>query len=301
MFNFDKAGRYLIRLDPMGFYTRLCVKFIRAWRFRGWLDTSAMAFPGEQGRICDTVAEFSHRRDRRRRSLLVIEVQSHPHTDMPERLGEYAFQLRRQRRYARGRHGKYQVIGAVLNLTGAVQPHVLDMTEATLDGAGLSITVLQRTLREEDAAATLRRIAAGELSRCVLPWIPLMRGGGDAAIIEEWRRLASLERNASRRADFGAIALIFAGLAKRKSAWQTGLEGWSVRDSTLIASWIKDGELKAQRKTLLRLLQLRLQTTLPHDLVETVNDCEDMNDLERWIDLSATANSLTEFRANAGI
>ncbi len=200
-------------------------------------------------------------------------------------------------------------MSVLLNLTGAVQPNVLDMTEATLDGAGTRMEAVQRTLREEGAAATLRRIAAGEWQRCVLPWIPLMRGGGDAAIIAEWRRLASQERNASGRADFGALALTFAELAKRKGLWQAGLEGWNVKESKFLADWEKKGmekgmekgmakgELMAKRKAVLRFLQLRFQNPLSPDLVEAVNTCEDMNDLERWIDLSATTNSLAEFRA----
>jgi hypothetical protein len=185
MFDYDKAGRYLIRLSPVGFFGWLSGEFVRIWQFRGWLDTIAIPFPGDRQRVCDTVAEFVNREDRRRRCLLDTEVQSRPHLDMPERLGEYAFQLRRERRHARGRHGKYQVIGAVLNLTGAVQPHLLDMTEAALNGAGLRIVVFQRTLREENAGETLQRVAIGELDRCVLPWIPLMRGGGEASIITE--------------------------------------------------------------------------------------------------------------------
>jgi hypothetical protein len=44
-----------------------------------------------------------------------------------------------------------------------------------LDGDGLHLRVTQGTLREEDAAATLARIASGEWARCVLPWLPLMR------------------------------------------------------------------------------------------------------------------------------
>jgi hypothetical protein len=305
MFNFDKAGRYLIRLDPVGFFTWLCPTFVRAWRFRRWLDTSAVPFPGEKERECDTVGEFIHRRNRRRRCLLDTEVQSHPHVDMPERLGEYAFQLRRQRRYGRGRHGKYQVIGAVLNLTGAVQPHVLDMTEPSLNGAGPSITVLQRTLRQENAATTLRHIAAGALSRCVLLWIPLMRDGGDAAIIGEWQRLASQERNASRRGDYGAIALTFAELGKRKGIWETGLEGWNVKDSKFLADWADQAAskaaLKTRRQDLIRYLQIGFQNPLPSDLVNMINECEDQNELERWVEVAAAANALAEFRAQAGI
>ena len=301
MFNFDKAGRYLIRLDPVGFFTWLGARFVAAWQFRGWLDTSAIPFPGDRQRVCDTVAEFIHRRDPRRRCLLDTEVQARPHLDMLERLGEYAFQLRRERRYGRGRHGKYKVIGAVLNLTGAVQPNVLDMTEETLDGQGLRIGVVQRTMRGEDAATTLQRIAAGQLARCMLPWVPLMQGGGDPAIIAEWRRLTLLEPKESWREDFGALALTFAELAKRKGVWQTGLEGWNVRESKFLAGWEKQGIVKARREDVLRALQLRLQNPLPMDFVNAVNSCEDLTELQRWFDLSQTATNLTEFRANAGV
>jgi hypothetical protein len=302
---FDRAARYLIREWPLGFFLWLSLRFAQAWRFRGWLDTSVPGESDDSERICDLVAEFENIAEPARRSLLEVEAQTRPHADMPERLGEYAYRLRRERRYGRGRRGKYQVLSVLLNLTGAVQPNVLDMTEETLDGAGLHIDIVQRTLREEDAAATLRRIASGDFQRCILPWIPLMRSGGDAGIIEEWKRLASLERNADRRADYGAIALTFAELAKRKGVWQAGLEDWNVKESRFLAGWEKrgmdKGELKRQRKALLRALQLRLQNPLPTDLVSVVNASEDLDELERWFDLSQTANTLAEFRAQANV
>ena len=46
------------------------------------------------------------------------------------------------------------------------------------------------TLRDDDAAATLRDIETEKFGRCILPWIPLMHGGGDLATIEEWKRVA---------------------------------------------------------------------------------------------------------------
>ena len=92
MFNYDKAGRYLIRLSPEGFFSWLSDPFVHDWRFRGWLDTSGVPFPGDRQRTCDTVAEFVHRKDSARRCLLDVEVQARPHLDMQERLGEYALQ-----------------------------------------------------------------------------------------------------------------------------------------------------------------------------------------------------------------
>ena len=45
-----------------------------------------------------------------------------------------------------------RVVGALLNLTGPVQRDTLEMILPTLPGVGLRLQVVQRTLREEDAA-----------------------------------------------------------------------------------------------------------------------------------------------------
>lgn len=74
-----------------------------------------------------------------------------------------------------------------------------------------------------------------------------------------------------------------------------------MRDSTFIAGWMKEGTLEARRKDLLRALQLRLQNPVPVELIEAVNSCADLDELERWFDLSQTANTLAEFRADAGV
>jgi hypothetical protein len=44
-----------------------------------------------------------------------------------------------------------------------------------------------------------------------------------------------------------------------------------------------------------------LQNLLPADLVDTITEDDDPEQLDRWFDLSQTANTLAEFRANAGI
>src|SRR5262249_52594617 len=73
-----------------------------AWTFVGWQDTRALPFPGAPDRVCDTVAEFEHAAARGRRSLVDVELQARPDADMLERLGEYAFMLRRERRHGPG-------------------------------------------------------------------------------------------------------------------------------------------------------------------------------------------------------
>jgi hypothetical protein len=296
MAEFDQAARYLIRRNPPGFFAWLSARFVGAWTFRGWVDTSNLAFPGEPDRLPDTVAEFVHTTASARRCLLDIEVQSSPDVDMFERLGEYAFRLRRERRYGRGRRGKYQVVSVLLNLTGAVQPHVLDMTEEALDGGGLRLQVVQRTLREEDAVSTLARIAAGELERCILPWVVLMRGAGRSDIIEEWRRLAMQEPDERLRGEYGALLLVFSELSRHGAAWDRGMEGWNVERSRHVMEW----QAKGERRALLLVLQSRFQAPVPPDLASAIAELKDADELARWIRAASTAESMPAFRSTIG-
>jgi hypothetical protein len=286
----------LIRRAPAAFFAWLAAAFLAAWRFRGWLDTSNLAFPGEPERVCDTVAEFVHRTDRNRRCLLDVEVQARPDGEMPERQGEYAFRLRRSRRHGRGQRGKYQVLSVLLNLSGPVQNHVLDMTEVTLDGAGLRLEVVQRTLREEDAAGTLARIASGELQRPVLPWIVLMRGAGRAAIIKEWCRLALEETDEQWRSDYAALVLVFVGLTRHAAAWRKALEGWNMERSPQVLEW----QAQRERRAIRRVLEARFQEAVPADLAEVIAKLIDPDELDRWVEAAATALTLEAFRAAVG-
>ncbi len=298
---YAQAAQYLVKRNPIGFLRWLAPRFLDHFVFRSWLDTSTIAFPGEPDRLCDTVAEFAEAGDPARRLILDVEFQSDPHPDMLERLGEYAYRLRRELRHGAGQQGKYRVVSVLLNLTGPVQPHILDMTEATLDHAGPRLQVVLRTLREEAAAGTLAGIANGELERCVLPWVPLMHGAEESAIIEEWKRLASAEPDSRWRSDYGGLALVFAELADRGPLWRTALEGWNVRQSQQVLEWQEqarqEGRVEGERTMLLRVLERRFRTPVPPDLATAISQTTNPDKLTEWLDLAFTADSLEAFRA----
>jgi len=193
---YDQGARYLCKRNPSGFVRWLVPRYAARFSFQGWQDTSQIAFPGEPDRICDTVAEFAAADASAPRRLLDIEFQSEPEVDALDRFGEYGL------RYGRGQEGKYRVACLVVNMTGAPQPEELDTTEDELDGAGLHVKLKTATLRGEVAAATLARIASGELDPCVLPWVVLMLGGDEPANVDEWKRLAELVPDERLRADY---------------------------------------------------------------------------------------------------
>jgi hypothetical protein len=162
---------------------------------------------------------------------------------------------------------------------------------------GLSGRMARVALREEDAAATLVRIAAGELSRCVLPWVALMRGGSESANIEEWKRLADLEPDPRVRLEYAADALIFAELPGVWRAWKQALEGWNVKVSQQVLEWQAEAEVKTRKVDLLRLLEKRCKAPVPGDLAAAIQATQDMSVLLRWFDAAAEVSTLDEFRA----
>jgi hypothetical protein len=298
---FDQAARYQVKRNPPGFFRWRVPAFAARFVFHTWLDTSRLAFPGEPDRICDTVAEFLPADGVGPRRVLDTEFQSRPDGDILERVGEYAYRLRRELRYGPGQEGKYQVACLLLNLTGPAQADTLDMRQAELGGAGLHLCAVVATLREEEAAGTLAAIRQGVLDRCVLPWIPLMHGGDQDAILEEWKRLAGEEPDSRFRADYGGLALVFAELADCAAAWRRALEGWNMVESLQVLEWQNQARAEERlvqlRRTILRALRLRFQREVPPDLATAIERLTDVNELERWFDASLTAASLEAFRA----
>jgi hypothetical protein len=233
--------------------------------------------------------------------LLDVESEAEPDYDMLERMGEYGFRLRREKRFGPGQQGKYAVAGLLLNLTGPEQPGTLDTRQVDLDGAGLFVGVVVATLRQMDARAALRRVELGEWPRCVLPWIPLMDGGGDPAIIREWIRLARDEPSERRRADYGGLALVFAELAGCWAVWKKELEGWAMKQSQQVLEWQnearREADLARLRKDVLRALEIRMRGPVPADLAAAVGELNNLDELSRWFDAALTAANCEEFRA----
>jgi hypothetical protein len=294
---FDKAARYAAKLDPLGFSQWLLVGLAGRLTFRGWLDTRTLPFPGAPDRTSDTVADFEGVADPKLRWAVVVEFQTENEADMLDRLLEYLARLRRELRYGEGRREKYQVAAAVVNLTGPAQEDTLEMILPGEAGAGLRLQVVVRTLRDEDAAATLEGIAEGRLAGCILVFIPLMHGGGEPGIIERWKAIAAREPDTSLRSDYGELALTFAELTQGKANWLRGLEGWDVLESPRVNGWLA----MARREDIFRALQLRFRTPVPDDLKAAVEGITDLKVVNHLFDLALISSSLEEFRAAVAV
>jgi hypothetical protein len=293
---YDQAARYAVKLDPGGSCRWLVPGLDPAIGFRQWLDTRTLPFPGQPDRTCDTVAALARAGEPSTPWALVIESQAEPDPDMLDRLLEYLARLRRELRHGPERRDKYQVVAAVLNLTGPVQPDLLEMSLPGPVVPNLALHAVVKTLRAEDAAATLDDIAAGRIARCLLCWISLMSGADEPGTIERWKLVAGAEPDSRLRADYAALALIFAGLAGRKDSWKQALEGWNMLESSVVEEWKAEAEAKAKRDAIRRVLQFRFPDSVPADLETALGGQADLDKLSLWFDASLRVASPDEFR-----
>jgi hypothetical protein len=139
-------------------------------------------------------------------------------------------------------------------------------------------------------------IAAGTVARCVLPWIPLLSGGGEPGIIDRWLELAGAEPDARRRADYGGLALVFSDAAGCRAAWHRALEGWNMIQSQTVLEWMAQAEAKA----LLVVLESRF-SAVPEALAARIKSTTDSGQLDQWVRIAATARSLKAFRRATGL
>jgi hypothetical protein len=265
-------------------------------------------FPGETDRVLDRVAHLDDPDRPAEPVALDLEFQTENAPDILERMLEYVARLRRELRHGPDQRGRYRAVGALVNLTGPAQPDTLAMALGGPTGVGLRFQVILRTLRDEDAGRTLADIAAGRVTRALLPLIPLLRGGRDRGTILTWVQVAAAEPDEYLRATYGGLARVFARATKGRPAWAATLEGWEVRKSPVVEEWREEGRvigmsvgrLEGARSMLLKAIERRFRAPVPEDLREAVTALDRLPDLDRWFDLVFTSRSLAAYRRAVG-
>ena len=257
--DYDKASRFSVRLDPAGFLSWALELGPPGFRFEEWLDTRAVPFPGGHDRTGDTVARLANLAAGGQPWAVAVEFQTEPDPQMFGRLLGYLGELWRSKKPDREAGSRFHLGAVVVNLTGRGDAsRDMQWEEAQI---GLRLKVHERNLERESADELLTAIEAGFRPRSLLPWVPLMTGGDESAIIERWKRAAEVETDMRQRANFAAPALALSEAAGRKAIWAKALEGWNVQRSTFVDEWLEqgrvegrvEGQLLADRATLLRL------------------------------------------------
>ncbi len=293
---FDQTARQIAKSNGRGF---------TAWvlrhgnpppplPFARWDDTRRTSWPGGPERTDDLVAILQSP-DGAERTWLIVEVKAEPERNALIQVGVYELLLA-------GEVGEGGQVGSVLlNLTGEGSKDGLHLGVPGL-GKGHDVGPLVVNLAEDNAAGTLREIAEGKLELCVLPWLPLLEGGGGPGLIEEWKRIAETEPDVELRVRWRDWALVLAELSKQFVNWQRGLEGWMVKESQVINGWKREGRvegsLETAREFLLEAIQLQFKTAVPEDIRLAIEGTNDRDMLHRWFRATMTNNTVEQFRTS---
>jgi hypothetical protein len=229
MNDYDKAGRYAVKRAPADFFRWLLTN--PGLSFEVWIDARRVALPNQGDLTNDLVAAL---RSGDVLEAFCLELEAEARADALTRLLEYLTRLWTEP----GGPGSLSiscVSGVILDLTGRSSARELKLRSAIAPGCNLELTVLRRPLADEQAARLVADVLGGQVSPWLLLWAPLMQGGGESAIIAQWR--AAVERCMSDerdRADLGSLAKTLATLAGCRFAWDQGLRGWNMKTSPFL-------------------------------------------------------------------
>jgi hypothetical protein len=298
---FDQPARQMAKLDPPPFFEWALRRSRAALLFHSWRDARRLTFPGDPDRTNDAVADCIVAGQPEQHFIMIVEAQTEPDPDIEERVAQYALTARLEFRTGPGREDKLPVGAILINLTGQGSTTGLHRPVPGAGGCGMDIAPVVVNLSEFDAAATLTEMVAKQTGLCILPFIPLMQGGGRPGIIQEWVRVCRTETDVGRQALYAALALVFAELTRSLVDWQGALGGWNVRESQLILGWRREGKqegiVEARRDDLLRFIRALLQDPVPDDIRLAIEGTNDPDTLVRWIDAALASRSLAEFVA----
>ena len=156
----------------------------------------------------------------------------------------------RDEKPSRERGDRFQIGSIVVNLTGVGRSgHHAEWPEAKLRTI---VEPVEVNLSQMDAEEILKDVAALRAPTVILPWVPLMKGGEKASLLENWKVVAALEPERRNRADYAAFALIFAGGVGIADIWKESLKEWDMIESTVLNEWrdrpAKKAEWKADKR-----------------------------------------------------
>jgi hypothetical protein len=296
MNEYDKAGRYLIKRDPAGFFRWLLRRDVA---FHVWIDSRRHALPDQGDLTNDLVGAF---RVGDGHEALCVELQAASEGgSAPRLLLGYVPRLLTEPA-APGSLVLTTAGGVVVNLTGPEQAARVEHRPTVATNCSLMGTIEQRTLRNEDAAVTLRDITAGAISRWLLAWLPLMRGGTEPGIIQAWRVEAVKIGDKNFLGTLAGLTLTFARLADHQPVWQRGLEGIDVVKSPYLEELREqvrtlarsEGEVEGLRKAVSRLGRQRFGKAASRKQKGQLQTITDVAHLERLLDKIMTATSWQE-------
>jgi hypothetical protein len=293
---FDLTARRVARLDPAGFFCWLLTRFPETMRWAGWLDPRSAPPESDAEVTGDLIARLNALHQVGPPWMFPVEFQTTPDPKMFGRLQTQIGQWWTDLQPDDLPDSRYPVGAAVVNLTGtsASAPASRLYRFPTPDKLLWGGKVKERYLAEESADETLGRMERDELSPCPLPFVVLMKGGGESGIMSRWIAVAKRVLNTRLRADLGSMALTLAALKEWYEEWKVALKEWNMQESQYVLELQQATAVNTKIDALRRVLEARIGV-LPPDLLRQIEAIKDLNRLDQLFATAARANTWEDF------
>src|SRR5262249_22807624 len=100
-----------------------------------------------------------------------------------------------------------------------------------------------------------------------------------------------------RRADLGGLARLFAAHAGRMKVWGPVLEGWNVERSPYLEQVRAEGDLRATRAAVQKVLEVRFPGAVPAEATDAIRQATKLPLLQQSLALAVTVKSPDVVRA----
>jgi hypothetical protein len=295
---YDDAARFAAEADPVALMA--CVLSRTPRRdlvFGGWLNPRTSPVPGSPERIADLLAILHDPLTPTAPWLIGVELQSRPSEAKLRVTLETAGIFGSRARQDDGM--PYRVTSALVHLTGSLGEPAID---ARLGEYGTFHRPLPWDIERDEAEEALQAVEDGTASWGLLFWVALMAGAEQERIITRWMAVvASRVADVQRRSDLAGISLVFGELAGRFLVWQRLLGGWTMTESAVVNSWIEQGDnrgnLRATRRHLLELLDIKFPGAAPDEVRQLIEEQDTQSLLDDWFRALARAATYEDFLA----
>ncbi len=301
MADFDQAARTVAELEAGPLLAWLAARAGLVVQFREWFSERTPPRAGSAERIADQVALLDDPARPEQPWLFVLEFMTAPDAGKLDVTLEEAATLRSRARWGLDRRRRFNVLTALIHLTGRAPETDRDMR--TPAGFGTFHRPLIWDIETEDASAILDAVTSATQPVALLYWLPLMTRGGEEIIITRWREaIAALVPDRQCRADVVYLALTFAELARNYLAWERGLEGLDVGDS-IIATRMRDqgrmeGSLVNKRQYLVELVNIKFPGAMSAEVRLVIEQQESGSVLDDWFRAAARSATYDDFLAD---
>lgn len=313
--SYNEAARYAFKqIDPEGFLRFLVEEAFKHWKCTGWVDSQVVSFPGDPERRCDTVARFERIDGDRLPVALVVEFETAPGSDMYPREGEYCLRLRREVPFQARPGVPYDVVGAIVFLTGPSQPTLWRMQPDDFCGLGTLMQCAVPCFRDLDVMQVLARIDRGEWSPALLAFSPLMGGADKEEAAAACRDLIKRQSDEARRKNLAAVTLVLANLNAKPDVWQSAFQELQMDANTspMLLDFIQKGRSEgrsqgrseaaaAMRSAMIAALEQNLKTMVPEDVRKQIEAQTDLNTLAAWCVGTSRCGNWDQVRSMVGV